>query len=232
MMAVRSTRKLHYSAAISTCITSLCLIFLIPRNIKRIFYCDNINIADCDAYNIIYYILKLIFLIPFFLTILYRIYFGSNWYIYAEYTYDDTCMKTMNIEVMVYQRGYRIVYYSIITILSSLLFLSSLYFEYNNIKLCFIEIQNVSAINFLFKKEMISIAIIGIILMAYLFESFYLKNLIFDIIKSWNYIDYGMDEMTIWQQIFFWRIKSHLNYIMIITYVIIFVGIMLYYLFL
>jgi hypothetical protein len=138
----------------------------------------------------------------------------------------------MNIEVMVYQRGYRIVYYSIITILSSLLFLSSLYFEYNNIKLCFIEIQNVSAINFLFKKEMISIAIIGIILMAYLFESFYLKNLIFDIIKSWNYIDYGKGKMTIWQQIFFWRIKSHFNYIMKIAYAIIFVGIMLYYLFL
>ena len=115
MQAVRSTRNYIYSAAISTFITSLCLMILIHRNIKSRFYFDNINITGCDSYNIIFYILKLISLIPLFLVILYRIYFCSNWYIYREYIYEDTCLKTMKIEVMIYQRGYRIVYYLIIT---------------------------------------------------------------------------------------------------------------------
>lgn len=230
MEAVESTRNCHYSAAISTCITSLCLIILIPRNIKKGFYFDIINSTDCSENNIIFYILKLISLIPLFLTILYRIYFGSNWYIYAEYKFDDTCIKTMMIEVMVYQRGYRIVYYLIITSLSSLLFLFSSYFEYYNIKLCLFD--NINAINALFNKEIISAFIIGIILVVYLFESFYLGNLIYAVIKNWSKINYGMGDMTILEQIFFWRNKDSFNYIMKITYPIIFIGIIIYYLFL
>ena len=229
MQAVLSTRKYIYSAAISTFITSLCLMILIPRNIKRGFFFDNIDIIDCDTYNIIFYILKLISLIPLFLIVLYRIYFCSNWYIYNEYIYDDTCMKTMKIEVMIYQRGYRIVYYLIITILSSLLFFFSSYFEYNNIKHCLYE--NSSDINALFNKEKISAFIIGIILAVYLFESFYLRDLFFAIIKSWNHIDYDMGiNNNIWKQIFFFRIKNNFNYIMKICYSIIFIGIILYYL--
>ena len=176
MQAVLSTRKYIYSAAISTFITSLCLMILIPRNIKRGFFFDNIDIIDCDTY------------------------------IYNEYIYDDTCMKTMKIEVMIYQRGYRIVYYLIITILSSLLFIFSSYFEYNNIKHCLYE--NSSDINALFNKEKISAFIIGIILAVYLFESFYLRDLFFAIIKSWNHIDYDMGiNNNIWKQIFFLELK-------------------------
>ncbi len=230
MQAVRSTRNYIYSAAISTFITSLCLIILIPRNIKRRFYFDNIDITGCDTYNIIFYILKLISLIPLFLMVLYRIYFCSNWYIYREYIYEDTCLKTMKIEVMIYQRGYRIVYYLIITILSSLLFLFSSYFEYNNIKLCLYKYS--SDINVLFNKEKISAFFVGIILVVYLFESFYLRDLFVSIIKSWSYIDYDMGINSIWKQIFFFRIKNNFNYIMKIDYSIIFIGIILYYLYL
>ena len=231
MQAVRSTRNYIYSAAISTFITSLCLMILIPRNIKSRFYFDNINITGCDSYNIIFYILKLISLIPLFLVILYRIYFCSNWYIYREYIYEDTCLKTMKIEVMIYQRGYRIVYYLIITTLSSLLFLLSTYYEHNNIKLCLHE--NSSDINVLFTKEKISAFIIGIILVVYLFETFYFRDLVFAIIKSWSYIDYDMGiNNNIWKQIFFFRIKNNFNYIMKIAYSIIFIGIILYYLYL
>ena len=231
MQAVRSTRNYIYSAAISTFITSICLIILIPRNIKRRFYFDNIDITGCDTYNIIFYILKLISLIPLFLMVLYRIYFCSNWYIYREYIYEDTCLKTMKIEVMIYQRGYRIVYYLIITILSSLLFLFSSYFEYNNIKLCLYKYS--SDINVLFNKEKISAFFVGIILVVYLFESFYLRDLFFAIIKRWNHIDYDMGiNNNIWKQIFFFRIKNNFNYIMKICYSIIFIGFILYYLYL
>ncbi len=62
---------------------------------------------------------------------LYRIYFCSNWYIYAEYISDDTCMKTMMIEVMVSQRGYRMVYYGVINFISSILFFYPSY-NFNN----------------------------------------------------------------------------------------------------
>ena len=137
----------------------------------------------------------------------------------------------MKIEVMIYQRGYRIVYYLIITILSSLLFLLSTYYEYNNIKLCLYE--NSSDINVLFTKEKISAFIIGIILVVYLFETFYFRDLVFAIIKSWSHIDYDMGiNNNIWKQIFFFRIKNNFNYIMKIAYSIIFIGIILYYLYL
>ena len=71
--------------------------------------------------------------------------------------------------------------------------------------------------------------LIGVILIDYLLEAFYLRYLIFDIIKYWSSIDYGMGKMTIWSQIFFFRFK--INYIMKYSYSAIVLSIILYYIF-
>ena len=97
MQAVRLTRNYIKSAAISIFITTICLLILIPKNINH--------------YT------KISSLIILLIKILYRIYFCSNWYIYGEYIPDDTCIKAMMIEVMMSQRGYRMVYYGIINLI-------------------------------------------------------------------------------------------------------------------
>ena len=118
MQAVYATRFYTRSASFSISITSICLILLIPRDIKQVYFLPN-KFANCDLFYNIFYFFKFIPLFCCLLMVFYRIYFYSNWYIYAEYIEDDTSMKTMMIEVMVYQRGYRMVYYGIITIISS-----------------------------------------------------------------------------------------------------------------
>ena len=142
MLAVQSTRGFIKSSALSIIVTSICLIILIPITIKKgtfhvgfnncdFFYNNSsyIGIEDFDSkyeLNIfnIFFPLKILCLLVLLLIILYRIYFCSNWYIYAEYIYEDTCLKTMKIEVMIYQRSYRMVYYGIAIIISSLFFFS------------------------------------------------------------------------------------------------------------
>lgn len=212
MQAVRATRHYIKSSAISTAITCLCLIILIPQNIKKGYLLK--DAADCHTN---YFFIKNLSLFILFLTALYRIYFCSNWYIYCEYIPDDTCWKTMMIEVMECQRGYRLVYYGIITLFSSFIFMISTYFEYNNFKICLSE--RYSNLDIVYNKETNSFILIGIIIVVYLAEVFYLKKLVFYILKSWNHIDYGMGEMSLKEQIFFWRIKP--NYIMLISYSII-----------
>ena len=172
-----ATRIYVKSAAISTTIISICLIYLIPKVYKeRLYYISQYNL-DSSLFS-----LKIISLIPLLLIVLYRIYFCSNWYIYIEYIENDNCMKSMMIEVMEMQRGYRMVYYGITNIISSIIFLGSYYFEYNYFK------QNLSgkkAIDEIFNKEKINVIIIGIILLVYLIESLYLKQLISMILKNW-----------------------------------------------
>ena len=214
-----ATRIYIRSAAISTIIISICLIYLIPKVLKESSYYILQYKLDSSLFS-----LKFISLIPLLLIVLYRIYFWSNWYIYIEYIDDDNCMKSMMIEVMEMQRGYRMVYYGIINIISSIIFLGSYYFEYNKFK------QNLSgnyAINEIFDKEKINVIIIGIILLANLIESLYLKQLISMILKNWFSIDYGMEERSKCKQIFFWKFKC--NFIMIISYSIIFCGMILSY---
>ena len=214
-----ATRIYAKSDAISTTIISICLIYLIPKIFKeRSYYIAQYNL-DSSLFS-----LKIISLIPLLLIVLYRIYFCSNWYIYVEYVNDDNCWKSMMIEVMELQRGYRMVYYGVINIISSFIFLGSYYFEYNNFK------QNLSgknAIVEIFNKEKINVITIGIILLVYLIESLYLKKLISMILKNWFSINYGMGEMSQSQQIFFWGFKC--NFIIIISYSIIFCGMILSY---
>ena len=225
MLAVQSTRRYIKSSALSIIITSICLIILIPTTIKKGTFL--VNLVNCDFFYNIFFLLKILCLLVLFLIILYRIYFCSNWYIYAEYIYDDTCLKTMKIEVMIYQRSYRMVYYGIAIIISSVVFLVSTYFEYNKLKQC-LHGNNISTEE-LYNHEKNSIYLIGVILIDYLLEAFYLRYLIFDIIKYWSSIDYGMGKMTIWSQIFFFRFK--INYIMKYSYSAIALSIILYYIF-
>ena len=231
MEAVIATRKLTKSAAISIIITSICIILLIPKIFKEGQYIK--EKYNCDYYDDRILFIKKLSLIPLFLIVLYRIYFHSNWYIYAEYIDDDTCMKTMMIEVMVSQRGYRMVYYGIITLISSMIFLSSSYYiyiyKYNDFKQCFL--GNINVTIELLNKERNSIIIFGIIIFDYLIESLYLNNLILNTFKNWFYIDYGMSQRSICNQIFFFKITK-CNYIIIISYSIIFAGIFFYYKFL
>ena len=237
MMAVQSTRKYIKSSALSTIVTSICLIILIPTTIKKGVF--RVNLSNCNFYSTyigienfdskydlnIFYPLKILCLIVLFLIIIYRIYFCSNWYIYAEYIYEDTCLKTMKIEVMLYQRSYRMVYYGIATIISSLIFLVSIYFEYNKFKQCLSD-NNISTEE-LYNYEKSSIYLICCIIIDYLVEALYLRDFIINIIKDWSYIDYGMGNLTIWNQIFFFGIKF--NYIMKYSYSAIVVAIILFY---
>jgi len=219
---MRSVTRIYIkSAAISTAIISILLIYLIPKvYTERLYYIDQYKVEPSS----ILFFLKIMSLIPLLLIVLYRIYFSSNWYIYIEYINDDSCIKSMMIEVMEMQRGYRMVYYGVIHIISSFIFLCSYYFEYNYFK------HNLSgkyAIGEIFNKEKVNAIIIGIILLVYLIESLYLKELISMILKNWFNIDYGMGERTKAEQIFFWRFKC--NFIIIISYSLIFGGMFLSY---
>ena len=115
----------------------------------------------------------------------------------------------MMIEVMMSQRGYRMVYYGIINLISTILFL---YPSFNGND------------NTLDKSS--NGAIFFIIILVYLFEAIYFYPLIIYTIKYWRSIDYGMGDMSVLHQIFFWRLKF--NYIMIISYITILISCLIF----
>ena len=107
----------------------------------------------------------------------------------------------MMIEVMVSQRGYRMVYYGVINFISSILFFYPSY-NFNNNTL-----------------DKINGIIFFIIIFVYLVDTICNYPLIVYTIKHWSSTNYGMGKMSIFKQIFFWGFRF--NYIIIISYIII-----------
>ena len=201
--------------SLSIFITSICIALLIPQTFKKNYYLDSKD--GCETSPILGIIKKVSVLILFF-KVLYRIYFCSGWIYLNNFGPKDPSYKTKLQEIMTFQRGYRTIFYGIITFISCLSYFISAYFEYKILKTCLIQKNNY--FNDLYKKERFSFICMAIIAINYIIELLFLRYLVLRILKNWNKIDYGIGKNSIFKQIFFF---NKINFIQIISFIIYFI---------
>ena len=193
-------------------LSSVCLIVLIPRTFKKQSYINKEVINNCKLESF-WSLFKKLSIIALFLMNTYRIYFYCGWLYYIYFIPADRETKTKMGQVMSYQRGYRTIYYGIISLISSILFLLGSILEYKKLKYCLFGYDN--AINEIYKFEKKSLFIICIILFLFCLEFYYIQRLVFIVLKNWKKINYGLGEITILKDIFFFR---KINFIHIIYF--------------
>ena len=193
-------------------ISNICLIILIPRTFKKQSYIKKEDINNCKLESF-WSLLKKVSIMCLFLMNSYRIYFYCGWLHYIYFIPADREAKTKMGQVMSYQRGYRTIYYGIISFVASFLYLLGSILEYKSLKYCLFGYDN--SIKEIYKFEKNSIIIIGIIIAIYLIEFYYIQRLIFIVLKNWKKIKYDIGEITIFQDIFFFR---KINFIHIISF--------------
>ena len=193
-------------------ISSICLIGLIPRTFRKQSYIQKEDINNCKLESF-WSLLKKISVIALFLMNSYRLYFYCGWLHYIYFIPADRETKTKMGQVMSYQRGYRTVYYGIISFISCSLYLLGSFLEYKKLKYCLFGYDN--SINEIYAFEKNSLIIIIIIIAVYLIELYYIQRLVSIVLKNWKKIHYGLGEMTLLKDIFFFR---KINFIHIITF--------------
>ena len=195
-------------------ISNICLIVLIPRTFNKQSYINKKDINNCKLESF-WSLLKKLSVIALFLMNSYRIYFYGGWLHYIYFIPADRETKTKMGQVMSYQRGYRTIYYGVISLISSFIFLLGSILDYKKLKYCLF--GNDNAINEIYKFEKKSLFIICIILFLFCLEFYYIQRLVFIVLKNWKKINYGLGEITLLKDIFFFR---KLNFIHITSFFI------------